>query len=233
MLTTLLSIVLSLFPARYRGRLFHASNFDVQRGTLISSILQMVVPTLTLWLRYPAWYQARVDAMVKQVADKGGDNFAQAAATLGAGTFALFEYLFSPLAMFLAYFLLEGIVRLTAYVANKEILPTLSLAIAGWLHSKVTAQRKEAALGPRIADLVKPGPSPELILIESCRPKNWDTLLTIAYLDKMYELESTSEQAPPRRFVYRLRIIPPSKLIRGIHPYQPEETMNAGEKLTL
>ncbi|HUS20096.1 MAG TPA: hypothetical protein VMZ25_10640, partial [Terriglobales bacterium] len=84
---------------------------------------------------------------------------------------------------------------------------------------------RERELGPRMVDVVKAGPTGQFITIESCRPKQWDTLLTIAYMDKMYELESVSEQAPPRRFVYRLRLIPPNKLIRGIHQYEPAETL--------
>ncbi len=223
-LTMFLSIVLSLFPARYRGRLFHASSFDVQRGALASSIIQIVAPALFLWLRYPAWYQAYVERIVTQVAAKGGDKISQASASLGAGTFSLFEYLIQPLTLLLVYFMFEGVVRLSAFVASKEVLPSLPLQIVAWIHTWAAGSAKERALGPRIVDLVKPGPTPELLIIESCRPKSWDTLLTISYMDKMYEIESTAEQAPPRRFVYRLRIIPPSKLIRGIHAYQPDET---------
>ena len=230
MLTTLLSIVLSLFPARYRGRLFHASDYDVQRGALLSSLLQIVLPALFLWLRYPSWYAAYVGAIVQQVKDKGGQQEAQAAAALGAGTFSIFTYIITPLSLFFLYFILEGIVRLTAYVTSKEVMPTFSLWIFGLFHSRLSAQRRELALGTRVPDLVKPGPSPELLLIESCRPKTWDTLLTISYQDRMWELESTAEQPPPRRFVYRLRIIPAHKLIRGIHAYDPNEPLQADSR---
>lgn len=225
MLTTLPSIVLSLFPARYRGRLFHSSDYDVQRGGLLSSLIEIVLPTLALWLRYPAWYAAYVSAIVQQVKDKGGQQEAQAAAALGAGTFSIFTYLITPLSLLLFFFMLEGIVRLTAYVASKEVLPNLFLFVFGLIHEKLSAQRKEVALGPRVPDVVKPGPTTELLIIESSRPKSWDTLLTISYQERMWELESTAEQQPPRRFVYRLRIIPQSKLIRGIHAYDPNETL--------
>jgi len=229
MLTVLLSIVVSLFPARYRGRLFHASNFDVQRGAMYSSILQLVLPAATLWLRYPGWYADYVRAIVDQVAAKGGTNEAQAAATLGAGTYALFTYLVDPLSLFLGYFMLEGVVRLTAFVANKEVLPSFPLFLLGLGHEALDAYRKERSYGPRIVDLVKPGPSPELIVIESCRPKEWDTLLTISYQDRMYEVESTAENAPPRPYIYRLRLIPQNKLIRGICAYDPVDVLNPGE----
>jgi hypothetical protein len=227
MLTALLSIVLSLVPARYRGRLFHESSFDVQRGALASSIIEIVAPALLLWLRYPAWYAAYVDGIVAQVAAKGGDKAAQASAALGAGTFSLFEYLLQPLTLLLVFFMFEGAVRLSAFVASKEVLPSLPLQLVAWLHTWASGTAKERALGPRVVDVVKPGPTPDLIVIESCRPKAWDTLLTISYMDKMYEMESTAEQGPPRRFVYRLRVIPPSKLIRGIHAYQPEESLTS------
>ena len=227
MLTTLLSIVLSLFPARYRGRLFHDANLDVQRGGMFSGILEVVIPPLALWLRYADWYHNYVDSIVGQVIAKGGDKGQQASAALGAGTFSIFTYLITPLSLFLIYFMFEGVVRLTAFVASKEVLPSLPFQLVAWIHTWFSGAAKELALGPRIPDVVKPGPTTELIVIESCRPKAWDTLLTISYMDKMYELESTSEQAPPRRFVYRLRIIPQSKLIRGIHAYDPNETLQA------
>jgi hypothetical protein len=225
MLTVFLSIVLSMVPARYRGRLFHASNFDVQRGALASSLIEMIGPALLLWLRYPAFYQAYVQAIVADAAAKGAHREAQAAAAMGAGSFAIFTYLIQPLTLLLVYFMFEGAVRLSAFVASKEVLPSFPLQLIAWIHGWAAGSAHERALGPRIADVVKPGPTPELLIIESCRPKAWDTLLTISYMDKMYELESTTEQPPPRRFVYRLRIIPPSKLIRGIHRYQPDEAL--------
>lgn len=225
MLTTLLSIAMSLFPTRYRGRLFHASDFDVQRGCLLSSLLQFIAPAFALWLRYPAWYAHYVGAIVQQVVDTGGDKGQQASAALGAGTFSIFTYLIDPLSLLFIYCMFEGVVRLTAYVASKEVLPSLPFFLFGVLHNHFSVQRKESALGPRVVDVVKPGPTPELLIIESSRPKAWDTLLTISYMDKMYELESTAEQPSPRRFVYRLRIIPQSKLIRGIHAYDPQETL--------
>jgi hypothetical protein len=226
MLTMLLSIVTSLLPARYRGRLFHASNLDVQRGALASSLLQIILPAGTLWLRYPAWYADYVGAIVQQVIDKGGDKGAQASAALGAGTFSIFTYLVTPLSLFCIYFMLEGMVRLTAFVASKEVLPSFPLWIVELGHHALDVYRKERSYGPRVVDLVKPGPTPELLIIESCRPKEWDTLLTIAYQDRMYEIESTAEQAPPRRFIYRLRLIPANKLIRGIHAYDPVDVLN-------
>jgi hypothetical protein len=131
-----------------------------------------------------------------------------------------------PFSLFCIYFMLEGMVRLTAYVASKEVLPTLPLQLAHWLHSWASGSAKERSLGPRVADLVRPGPTEDFLIVESSRPKTWDALLTISYLDKMYELESIAQQGPPRRFVYRLRIIPASKLIRGIHQYRPDETLD-------
>ena len=41
-----------------------------------------------------------------------------------------------------------------------------------------------------------------------------------------FELSKYFEQGPPRRFVYLLRPIPPNKLIRGLHRYDPNEELN-------
>jgi hypothetical protein len=76
MLVMLLSIVASAVPKRYRGAVLNDSNLDVQRGAILSGIAQMVVPGLTLWLRYPAYIHALMaEASAKVAARTAGDKF--------------------------------------------------------------------------------------------------------------------------------------------------------------
>jgi hypothetical protein len=53
----------------------------------------------------------------------------------------------------------------------------------------------------------------------------WNRLTTIRYNDELYELDREEQGRPPRPFVYRLKKLPLGKIIRGVHHYQPEETL--------
>jgi len=87
-------------------------------------------------------------------------------------------------------------------------------------------------MGPRVADGVERGDGKQYDLrIASCRQKsNWDRLLTVAYEGEFYEVVQEESGSPPRRFVYLLRKIPPSKVIRGLHHYHPEEVLEKQER---
>jgi hypothetical protein len=52
--------------------------------------------------------------------------------------------------------------------------------------------------------------------------------MTVAYEGEFYEIVREEQTAPPRRFVYLLRKIPPGKVIRGLHHYRPEESLEKG-----
>jgi hypothetical protein len=85
---------------------------------------------------------------------------------------------------------------------------------------------REYQLGPRICDLVVAAPEGKQeydLEIASCRPKDWNQSLTISYGDHLFELAEISKAEAPRRFVYRLRKAPVSKVVRGLHLYDPLE----------
>jgi hypothetical protein len=123
----------------------------------------------------------------------------------------------------------EGFVRVTAAVATSEELPTLPLFLLSLLDARAREYRRERALGPRVVDVVQVEGASDL-LIASCRSKPWNQLTTIRYQDQLYELARTNQGAKPRPFLYLLRRIPPSKLVRGIHDYSPEEALPEKER---
>ena len=60
--------------------------------------------------------------------------------------------------------------------------------------------------------------------ISSCRPKgNWDKWMTVMYEEKLYEIAAAELGQPPRPYLYLLRTKPESKVIRGLHRYDPNE----------
>ena len=230
MLPFLLSVVFSVVPPRYRGRFLADPDLNVQRGALVSGILETVGCALLLWLRYPPYLQRRMAEAAAAVAKAGGsDNISQGVAAYSTAGLSLFEYIVQPVSLLLVFFLLEGMARLTAAVVTGEVLPTLPLQLIAWAHRGGKAWKQERDLGPRIADTVLPGAHDHDLRIESCRPKPWNTLTTISYNDQLYEVAREFAGSPPRRFVYLLRKAPESKLVRGLHHYSPEETLQKAE----
>ncbi len=230
MLVTLLGIFASLLPRSYRGRYLNDANVDIKRGAVLSGAAEFFLTSVALWFRYPVFIHRRMAESASAVAARyGSDKLVAGFSDLGSGVLGLVEYLLQPLSLLLIYFLLEAVVRLFAAVVSDEIVPSLPLQAVAWLHG-AGARRQEITLGVRVIDLVQPGDEREYDLrIASCRPKDWDQLLTISYNDQLYELSRELSGAPPRRFVYLLRKAPAGKVIRGLRHYDPAEVLGKPE----
>lgn len=223
----LLSIFVSLLPRRYRGYWFGDGNLDLRRGAILSSILQFVGCCAAMWALYPAFIRERFgEASAAAAASHPGDKAMEGFAIFAYGPMAAVEYIVRPLTLVLVYFALEGAVRIVSTVASGEILPTLPLQLVAWTHDLAKGRYHEYELGPRVADLVEPGaPGKYDLKVLSCRPKDWNHLVTIRYNDQMYEVQSEQTGAPPRRFEYLLRLRPEHKIVRGLRDYDPEEPL--------
>ncbi len=227
MLAFLLSIVFSVVPARYRGRFLADPDLNVQRGALFSGIVEFAGCALLLWLRYPPYVQRRMAESAAALHPAlQTDRLSQGTMALASGGFSLFEYMVQPLSLLLLYFVAEGVGRVAAAVVTSEVLPTLPLQLLAWGHRLAEGWKKEHDLGPRVVDTVAPVEGADYHLrVESSRPKPWNQLTTISYDDQLYEVERELSGQPPRKFVYLLRKAPPSKVVRGLHHYSPEETL--------
>ena len=224
-----LSIFASLVPKRYRGRLLAESDVNVLRGAILSGSAQVVGFLAFIIFRYISFIHERMAAgeAAVQKTHPSLDKFDMAGPTLANGVMGFLEYIFHPFTIVLFYMACEGIVRLSAATITKEVVPTLPLQAVSWVHSLLNYRRHKSWLGPLVTDSVSNIQEGETTLkIESCRPKPWDMMTTIAFKDRHYELVDYAEQGPPRRFVYKLRVIPPHKLIRGLHHYDPNEEVH-------
>jgi hypothetical protein len=150
----------------------------------------------------------------------------------GGGAVALVmltvEFLLYPHHLLAVYLMAEGLVRAGAAFITEEVLPSLPLWLAWRIQQRATAKAAEAALGFRVPDTVeKVAGLPYDLRILSCRPKErWkDKLLTIAYEEQFYEVVREERGPRPRPFIYLLRKAPESKIIRGVHAYRPDETL--------
>lgn len=232
MIKMLFSIVASLIPERYRYRWFSDAEVSVKRGTIVSGWLQIVVSGLVLWFRYPAFLRSREQMAIDAVRAQGGaDHIREGFATFALGPLVTFEYIVLPLSLLLVYLAAEGCVRLMAAATTGEVLPNGILALVAGLHRLAGSQYTEIRMGPRVADAVAPGTSPEFDLrIDSCRPKRWTRITTIGYHDELYEVAKEFTGMPPRPYIYLLKKMPGGKVVRGIYHYDPSEALSKQEK---
>ena len=124
--------------------------------------------------------------------------------------------------MVLAFFFVDGAVRLLAAIAGQS-LGTIPLYAVAWLDEWRLRRGKKKAELPLVRDLVEPAGGDGL-RISSCRTrKNWDEWMTVMVEERLYEIANAEITAPPRPYVYLLRPKPESKVIRGLHRYHPDE----------
>jgi hypothetical protein len=223
MLATLAGLLLCFLPEAWRRRWFREVPAELRTGAILTGIAQLLGCLAMLGYHYPAFVRSQMTGGVSTAAiasmDKGGET-----AVMGLGPLLLVAYLIQPFSLVLGYFMVEGVVRVTAAVVSSEELPTLPLFLLSLLDARGREYRRERALGERVVDVVQVEGASDL-LIASCRPKPWNQLTTIRYQDQLYELAKTNQGAMPRPFLYLLRRMPLSKLVRGVHDYSPDEAL--------
>lgn len=219
----LISVVVALFPDRYRRRF--AWKFVSTAGGVTSGALELATFLILILYRYFVYAHNRIFGgnpdVLLAAAERGGQT-----AIMGSGMFVLAEYMIQPLTILFAYFAIEGVARLSAAVASGEVLPSMPLQLIAWAHGALETKQRERELGPPVEDLVQPGHGDFALVIASCRPKPWHAMTTISYGEKLYELVKEESAPPPRRWIYVLRKRPESKIVRGeIYEYRPDENM--------
>jgi len=233
MVSFLAGILLSLLPERYRRWWEPASTLHFRRAAGVSGLVEGLGCFVVFILRYLAFFQQRVMEMGGQVMEAGADEaLASRGVQMGMGVISTLEYLMQPLSLLLVYFALEGAVRLAGAAFTEQVLPSLPLHLAAWAQERLAERRAERALGPPVVDTVERGDGRQFDLrIASCRSKpSWDRLMTVAYEDQFYEVIKEEQAARPRPFVYLLKKIPESKVIRGLHRYRPDEALPDSSK---
>ncbi|MFQ5925903.1 MAG: hypothetical protein ACE5MH_00520 [Terriglobia bacterium] len=224
MRTYVLGPVLVLLPESYRRRLGGRLEINWTRAALLSGGAQTAATLLLLAVRYLDFIERviqRYGGTMVEAIEEG--ELSRALSTLGPASWL--EYLFQPLTLLLIYLFVEGAVRLLAAVSSEQAIGSLPFYLLEVGRARGAEIRRERALGPLIPDEVTRLGAHEL-RIASCRPRDtWDHLLTIEYEEEFYELAETLPGRPPRPYVYRLRPIPPGKVIRGIHRYHPHELL--------
>ena len=216
------AVILSFLPKRFRDAF---TAFEVpSSGSVIGGFLELAVAFGLLIHSYDTFMNERLAAtsllLMEQAAEKGGES-----AVASIGGFALIDFVFRVTTIVLAFFVLEGLVRVIAAVAGRETVPTLPLKLIEYVQGQLGARQKELSMGARIPDEVVLDPTGQALRIASCRPKDWTKLTSVSHEGQFYELVTELKASAPRPFVYQLRKKPATAVIRGIYVYDPDEVM--------
>ncbi len=200
----LLALLLSLVPPRYRGTLAHKAGTHLVRAAGVSAFFEIVVVCV--------FYAAGLV-----------DYFP--GATIGPAAFL--EYFFTWRGLLLAFFFLDGVLRLLAAISG-QALGTMPLYVVARIHGSLERRAARKRSIPLVADIVEAtNDSSGALRISSCRPrKNWDKWMTVMYEEKLYEIAGAELGDSPRPYIYLLRPKPESKVIRGLHRYHPDEVFH-------
>ena len=198
----LIDLMLSFLPPRYRSAWRHSASGSLVRAAAVSGFLEMVVFG-TLYIV----------------------GFVTAFTHLAViGPLAFVEYLFYPKSWPLAFFFFDGTIRWLSSLSGQAV-GSLALYPATWIHGWLERRAERRRLGSKVPDTIERGDGARYELrISSCRPKgNWDKWMTVMYEERLYEIAAAELGQPPRPYLYLLRTKPESKVIRGLHRYDPNE----------
>jgi hypothetical protein len=197
----LFALLLAFFPPYYRRTFAHKAGTHLVSASVVSGLLE-IVGVAVLYARGFIDYMPRASI----------------------GPAASIEYFFSWQGFILAFFFVDGAIRLLAAIAGQS-LGTIPLYVVAWIDAWRQRRAKKKHQCPLVPDLVEPVEDGLRIL--SCRTrKNWDKWMTVMYEEKLYEIAGAELAAPPRPYIYLLRPKPDSKVIRGLHRYHPEEVFH-------
>ena len=204
----LLALLLSFLPDRYRRAFGRQGGTHLVRAAGATAFFETVIVSV-LYAR----------GLV--------DYFPSAS----IGPAAFLEYFFTWQGLFLAFFFLDGVLRLLAAIAG-QALGSMLLYVPAWIQDGLERRAARKHQIPLVADVVEGPASPGGELrISSCRPRRtWDRWMTVMYDEKLYEIAGEETAPPPRPHVYRLRPKPESKVVRGLHRYHPEEVFSLDDE---
>ncbi|HWZ97993.1 MAG TPA: hypothetical protein VN025_09545 [Candidatus Dormibacteraeota bacterium] len=203
----LFALLLSLVPPRYRRSDSHGPGALLIQASGITAFVEIVLVCIL-------YAKGFVDYIPN--------------ATIGPAAFL--EYFFTWQGLILAFFFLDGAVRLLAAVAGQAI-GTIPLYAIAWIDAWFERRSMQKRQCPLVPDVVtRTDASGKELRIASCRPrKNWDKWMTVMYEEKLYEISGAELGDATRPHVYFLRPKPESKVIRGLHRYHPDEVFALGE----
>ena len=246
MLSLLLGPFLALLPKRWRRSLPFLTSADWRVPTILSGLGEflLAVAAMLYWYSYSVttWVSRGLDAALAGKAGPGVNE-------QEIGFMAIFLFATHPLTWLIAYFAVEGSVRLLGAAFAENHLGILPLFVLDRVLLKATGQSgptareeggyKEGNLSsfvgairekvrpvagaPDELSLLKEGAEEFLEIRSSRRKPDWTPPRTVKYHDSFYRLENCSRGSAPRPYRYRLRRLPGGVLSRTVLVYSPDQ----------
>jgi hypothetical protein len=223
LLTAILGVIASFFPARYRqGR--WGDSVEATTATL-SGIAECLCCAFWFVARLIEQFNSMAAPVGMAILNNSTKDVDGRTLTLTTGVLGLANFMFQPANLLLFYLAAEGAVRALAALFSDQFLPTLPLSALARLHDLAESFDRYLRLGPRVVDRIEAGDGTSHDLrVMSCRPKeNWNRLITIRFRDESYILVGQDAGEKPRPFIYRLRKNPIGRLVLVIRDYSLEE----------
>jgi hypothetical protein len=247
MRTILLGPIIAFLPKPWRESLASHESLNWRVAVILSGLLEFTVAlaAMVIWYSYSVtgWAEKALYSAAKHGAhiEPGTEGFA-----------ALAIMWLHPLTWLIAYFGVEGMVRLCAAFTD-TVFATLPLflfdKIFVWLGKRKTHEASGAfpfsqsnitsafdATRRKLLQTRLPlvpdelcsslDASGELLEIRSCRAiPDWIPPRIIRYEDSYYRLETSAERTAPRPFVYTLRKLSAGVPSRAVLSYSPEQPL--------
>ena len=246
MWTYFLGPFLSLLPKRWRKLLPIAESVKWARATFLSGLAEFAIGVYA-WMY---WYSYLMTAWVDRGVEVALSGKASGITDHAIGAAALLFWANHPLTWVIAYFCVEGAVRLCGAAFTETILGTLPLFLVDKIFARTIWPRKPGpqdvadgspgnvssflgAIGekvlvagiPKSSDQlrVQKSPNEEILEIRSSRRKpEWTPPRVVRYLDNYYRLEACSRVPGARPFRYTLRRLPAGVPGRNVLVYSPD-----------
>lgn len=250
MLTYLLGPFLALLPKRWRKTLPFSQSIHWSHAVTLSGFAEFVVS----FAASLQWYTISMNTWVNRGLDVATSGKAAPGITDHAiGAMALLMWANHPLTWVLAYFSVEGAVRMCGAAFSDSLMGTLPLflvdktarallggsktdqdapGVASSFIGAVSEKILESSV-PLSADEVsfQKSASEEIMEIRASRKKpDWDPPRVVRCADNYYRLENFSKCPGPRPFRYTLRRLSAGVPGRNVLLYDPQNTVVAGRR---
>jgi hypothetical protein len=237
--------LVAFLPRRWRRALPFHDAVPWHSAVILSGMAEFLFAVVALL----SWYSYSVTTWFSLLLDNAHRQRAPTGLTVhDVGFAALVIVVAHPLTWVIAFFALEGVVRLSAAFTD-TVVGVFPLYLADKIYVKVRAIEdrqppgtpefekshfssyvetvREKIASSRQAEVpdelrVTTTDSEELLEIRSCRRKrDWDPPRVVRYEDRYYSLEESARGSAPRPFVYKLRRLPKGVPGRRVLIYAP------------
>ena len=246
MWTYILGPFFALLPEPWREVLGFQRNTQPARAATLSSLLE----SLGAIVASAYWYMYAMTKWADRAVDAAADGKLGPVTDQQISGLALSLWAAHPFTWLLAFFILEGVVRICAAAFTGSVYGTLPLALfdkiffapfrtrrpalasdAGLRGNAISfwsafRERLMIARTPQVPDQLhfqKSGSEEILEILSSRRKDEWTPPRVVRYEQTYYRLESSGTLRGPRPFCYTLRRLSTGVPGRSVHIYAPME----------